>query len=75
MVRSSKHDCILKIGMLVNAEKPAHLEKQINSFRNTFDLIIMNDGSFCPLVDTLRTVCGQEPLKRDKEALIELDSL
>ena len=27
MVRSSKHDCVLRVGMLVNAEKPAHLEK------------------------------------------------
>ena len=27
MVRTSQHDCILKVGMLVNAKKPEHLRK------------------------------------------------
>ena len=75
MVRSSQHDVILRVGMLVNAKKPEHLVKQIKSFKQTFDLIIAGDGSFCPLVDTLRIVCGQEPQQRDIEALHGLEEL
>ena len=50
----------------------------MQSFRETFDLIIACDGSFCPLVDTLGAISGDEKIDREHgeiagyEALLEI---
>ena len=60
MASPDKHDVILKVGILIDAENEHHLKKQITSFNETFDLIIAHDGSFCPLIDSLQFICGKE---------------
>jgi len=39
MAKTRKHDTILKVGILVDANKDKHRESQMESFANTFDLI------------------------------------
>ena len=64
---------MLKVGIMVDAKKEHHFEKQMNSFRETFDLIIAHDGSFEPLVDTMQVICGQKP--KDRKQIIGHDKL
>ena len=60
MAKTRKHDTILKVGMMIDAKKESHREAQMASFRDTFDLIVAHDGSFCPLVDTMQVICGKQ---------------
>jgi Pyrimidine 5'-nucleotidase (UMPH-1) len=46
MVRESKHEVILKIGFMNDPIANAHL---MESFRDTFDIVISGDGSLEPI--------------------------
>ena len=46
MVRESHHDIILRVGFL---NKQDVEKKDLIAFKNTFDLILSGDGSFCPI--------------------------
>ena len=59
MVCETKHDCVLKIGVLVtDPKKEVQYQKDLENFKTTFDLIIEDDGSFGPIVEIISTVCG-----------------
>ena len=61
MVCETKHDCILKVGILVTDPKDeVKYNQTLEGFNKTFDLIVKDDGSFTPLIDTLRKISGGE---------------
>jgi len=74
MVRESHHDTILRIGFLNKLELE---KKELIAFKNTFDLIIGGDGSFCPIITSLEALFNnkdEEELTLD-ESIVGSDSL
>ena len=51
MVRDSEHQVVLKIGFLNDLVKDEHLKEE---YMNTFDLVVIGDGSLDPINDLLK---------------------
>lgn len=63
MVRESHHDTILRVGFL---NKQDVEKKDLIAFKNTFDLILSGDGSFCPIQASLEALFTEkEPALND----------
>ena len=53
MVRHSEHETLLKVGFINTEDR---YDTQLDSYKETFDIIINKDGSFCPVVYSLNAL-------------------
>ncbi len=60
MVRENEHNTVLKVGFLNNTEKNADLTAD---YLKTFDIVIVGDGSLCPINKLLQNTFDDMPLK------------
>ena len=67
MIRDAKHGTVLRVGFLNSADDPTKLQ----SFRDTFDLVINGDGSLCPVNLILRSMFGAKG-KASDEVMVQL---
>jgi hypothetical protein len=62
MVREEDHHTVLKVGFLNDTEKSAALTED---YLNTFDIVIVGDGSLCPINQILSKTFGLDAQKKE----------
>ena len=61
MVRDRKHGTVLRIGFLNTSD-----ELKLKAFQKTFDLVVLGDGSLCPVNMILQGLFGPQVAPREK---------
>lgn len=73
MASDSKHDTVVRVGFLNKLSDPLMLE----SYMETFDLVISDDGSLCPVLSLLEEIAGEQTGRgyKNLEGSLELQKI